>query len=112
MRYADNTKGKMSDYVTKQLRQLYADLVNRRTNVLNLEVIPCTRQPNGSGCGIFAAAVAFEWALGIKSLEVNFDHPRMRKHLIQCIQDEIVVPFPRKELIKRGRKAGVIKLSI
>ena len=44
-------------------------------------------------CGVFATAFAFEWALGNQSLDVNFDVPRMRDHLIQCIGDELIVSF-------------------
>ena len=107
VRYADSLDRKLSEYVIQQLRQLYARCIDRQKDVLNIEVVPCQQQPNASDCGVFAAAFAFEWALGNQSLDVNFDVPRMRDHLIQCIGDELIVSFPHMASKKRGQKGEI-----
>ena len=60
--FADFMGGEISDHV-EQLRQLYSKHLTT-SGYINVEVVPVQKQPNGSDCGAYASAFAFEWALG------------------------------------------------
>ena len=86
----------MSPLVSTQLKQLYAHLVTADGG-LEVRIVKCAQQPNGSDCGVFAEPLLFEWALASvqTDLEVKFDVSKMRAHLISCLELQEVHAFPR-----------------
>ena len=92
--------------MAKQLKQLYARHV-KGDGTLEVRSVKCAQQPNGSDCGIFAAAFLFEWALTsvVTNLELKFDVARMLGHLINCLEQKQVKAFPR---MAATRKQGQI----
>ena len=79
--FANSMTDNISPFVAQQLKQLYAGLVT--SGGLAVHVVPCSRQTNGSDCGVFAAAFLFQWALlGDTNLDIKFDVPAMRTHRI------------------------------
>jgi hypothetical protein len=101
--FADSAGGGVSKYVAGQMRQLYARRINSATDKLEIKITPCPRQTNASDCGVYAAAVAFEWAMGNQILPPTWDVPRMRPHLIECLEASSVARFPQGP-VKRGRR--------
>ena len=54
------------------------------------------RQRGASDCGLFAIANCLELALGMDPMDIIFDQPKMRSHLVACFEEEHLTPFPRK----------------
>lgn len=109
--YADSLNRGISDYVKCQMRQLYASHITASGN-LKVTVVPCQRQPNMSDCGVFAAAFAFQWALGTKALPASYDTDSMRGHLARSLENQTVVEFPILPVRKRGRPKKDIIITI
>ena len=98
--YADSLGGAVSKYVSGQMRQLYGRLINSVTGKLTVKISPCPRQANASDCGVYAAAVAFEWATGNPNLPTAWNVPNMRPHLLDCLEARSVVRFPQGRYLK------------
>jgi len=56
---ADSLLRPLSDYVARQLKQLYAQHLMQNGN-LSVTVVPFQQQTNASDCGVFAAGFTFE----------------------------------------------------
>ena len=52
------------------------------------------------GCGVFAIAFALHTALSHRVPDLEFDQAKMRSHLLKCLTNRRLVPFPTLE--KRG----------
>jgi len=85
---------------------LYGTLLSP-TGYLTVNLVDCAQQPNLQDCGLFAAAILFEWVTESVNtpLRINFTLLKMRPHLALCLERELVEPFPRGHVSKR-RKAG------
>jgi hypothetical protein len=115
--YADSIEGRrVSKYIGTQLKQLYAPLVDVQRKKLEVEIVECPRQTNASDCGVYSAAVAFEWATrGTGKLPKGWDVPAMRQHLIACLEKSELTTFPsaprepapRASRSERPRRAAV-----
>ncbi|XP_078533688.1 transmembrane protein 209 isoform X1 [Lissotriton helveticus] len=95
--YADSLRRPVSNYVQAQMKQLYATQVDPKGK-LEVNIIFCQRQSNGSDCGIFAAANAFELVHHPDPTvcsQVYFDILKSRQHLFRCLQSQKCVPFPK-----------------
>ena len=57
--------------------------------------LPVQKQPDGYNCGPFAIAYAAEILDGKSPIEAVFDVGKMRRHLIRCLQQKILSPFPK-----------------
>ena len=53
------------------------------------------RQPNGSDCGVFALAFATELAHGCNPVFCRYSVPKMREHLLTCLESGKMQPFPQ-----------------
>ena len=53
-------------------------------------------QHGSTNCGIFAIAYATELTYGTNPATVIFDQAQMRPHLINCLQNRNLIPFPKK----------------
>ena len=103
---ADSLRMPVSAYLAKQLRALYPQSINRKSNVLPVTLVPCSQQNNASDCGVFAAACAFEWVRGNGPQGIKWDEKAMRRHLERCLTSKQVLAFPQVQNNKRGRKEG------
>jgi len=99
----------ISPTVARQLKAIYGHLVGV-DGLLDVCMVPCAQQPNGSDCGVFAAAFLFEWAVMSvpANLNVKFNLPIMRDHLMFCLDRELVIPFPKLPLTT-SYKAGTTR---
>ena len=57
--------------------------------------LPVQKQTDGYNCGPFAIAFAAEILDGKSPMEACFDVTKMRRHLIQCLKNEVLLPFPK-----------------
>jgi hypothetical protein len=106
--YADSAQRPISAVVAEQLRQLFRTRKNADGRLAVVRV-PCDPQPNGSDCGVYAAAFAAEWASGSLACDVGFDHSQMRLHLVKCLEKGVLDVFPKSGVKRRGRKRIPIK---
>ncbi|XP_069485709.1 transmembrane protein 209 isoform X2 [Ambystoma mexicanum] len=112
--YADSLLRTVSKYVQRQMKQLYAAQLNSKGE-LEVTIVPCQRQHNGSDCGIFAAANAFELAYCLNPNACSqylFDSLRSRQHLFKCLEAKNVVPFPKEKLCRRVGQETPVKVTI
>ena len=102
--FMDSLRRPISQYVKKQMRQLYAHAVSENDELL-VAVLPGCRQPNSYDCGVYAAAYAFHLALGRKAENPVFANTVMREHLAGYLKANMVTDFPTDAGIgkKRGR---------
>src|SRR6266516_6342334 len=101
-------KATLSDRVKAQLQQLYASQI--KESGMQVTMVPCPRQTNGSDCGVYAAAVAYAWAEG-QTLPLEWDVARMRPYLIKSLEQARVSSFPiGKE--RRGRRPKKVTVHI
>ena len=63
-------------------------------NFVGITNVPVQQQLNGSDCGVFAIAFATCLVYGIKPEGVTFDIPKMRPHLLHCLNAHLITPFP------------------
>ena len=101
--FADSMGIGVSEYVGGQMKQLYSRLLDSTTGKLKVTITPCPRQTNASDCGVYASAVAFEWATGNPKIPQTWNVPVMRQHLLACLEGESVLRFPQGQN-KRGRR--------
>ena len=60
-----------------------------------LTFLPVQKQPDGHNCGLFAVAFAAEILAGKSPIEGVFDVAQMRDHLIFCLEQGALTPFPK-----------------
>ena len=51
-------------------------------------------QKGGSDCGLFAIASATAICNGQSPENIQFDQSQMRPHLLKCLEDKLLMPFP------------------
>jgi len=94
----------------KQLKELHAHCTTDKGD-MEVNLVDCVQQPNGSDCGLFASAFLFEWATAsvLTSLSVRIDVAKTRPHLVQCLEMQRVIPLPKLPATRRGKVACVRK---
>ncbi|KAG0723403.1 hypothetical protein GWK47_042801 [Chionoecetes opilio] len=55
---------------------------------------PVQRQNDAYSCGLFAVAFAFSIALGQDPCAVRYHRAGMAPHLLRCLEQGVVLPFP------------------
>ena len=58
-------------------------------------VLPVQKQTDEHNCGSFAIAFATEILDGKSPMEAHFDVERLRGHLINCLKNKVLIPFPK-----------------
>ena len=54
-----------------------------------------SQQKGGVDCGIFCIAYATDLLYGEDPAKIHYDQEKMRPHLIKCLEDNSLTPFPR-----------------
>jgi len=91
---ADSLNRGISEYVCQQLRQLYAWMIDGRSQKLKVYIVPCPKQTNGSDCGVYATAAIFQWASGQLDLPFSWDILAMRS--AWKTENVFVLPLERR----------------
>src|SRR5262249_25713511 len=91
----------LSDSIQTLLKQIYASL--SRDEILTVYVLPAQLQANGVDCGCHAIATAVEFLVEDGDSCTTFDLDQMRQHLVSCLEQENMLPFPRSAKRLRGR---------
>ena len=74
-----------------QLRRCYASAADARRQVTVPQL-----QEGSSDCGLFAIATAFNIASNVDVNSVRLDQPKMRRHLVECFERDVLTEFPRR----------------
>ena len=113
--YLDSLRRNISPVVAMQLRQLYKRCLSKDKE-LKVSVVPCALQTNGSDCGVYASAFAFEIAVngkgGISYVGNGYDMKTMRQHLETALELRILSTFSQMNVRKRGRKQVIRVVTI
>lgn len=103
------------DCLTPSLRD---QLLQRYSSVavdgeLQINILPVMQQTNGIDCGVYAIANAVEFLTPGGNPQSVYDVSKMRHHLLQCLEDGILSPFPKKSRPgRRGRAATTRVVSL
>ena len=76
----------------------YIQNMTINADIHDIDATPVISATSESDCGVYASAVAIQWAQG-KSLPSSGDVSSMRHHLISCLKNATVQSFregPRK----------------
>ena len=92
----------------KSLYRLFVDEPGK----LVVSIVPVQKQNDGYNCGLFAIAFAAVILDGKSPEDAYFDVSKMRHHLIYCLQNETLMPFPKVDKRSRRGSRGFIKLFI
>ena len=57
--------------------------------------LPVQKQTDGHNCSPFAMSFAAEALDGKSPVKKHFDVERMREHLINCLENKFLIPFPK-----------------
>jgi len=91
--------------VSSRAKQQIAALLCTRANAITLNFPDVQIQQGLSDCGFFSIAYALTLCTGFDPAEVLYDQRQFRNHLLQCIQNRYVTPFPCT-LIKKRPQTG------
>ena len=103
-----NSDGTVTEKVAKQI----FDLSFCESDNLNINLKPVQQQTNGTNCGIFAIAYALSIVHGIDPTTIRFEEKRMRKHLVTCMEQKKLTPFPRLNYFPRPCKGATVIVAI
>lgn len=95
------------------LKKQICSFLRPKQKQLVIDVANVQRQHNGVDCGVFAIAYATELAHGQDPVRCQWaTHDRsMRKHLLKCLEDKKVTPFPL-EKERRTTLSSRVRTSI
>ena len=71
-----------------------ASLVDIEGNILHVQLANVQMQRNTHDCGLFAIANATTLAFGKNPVNQTYDSTKMRSHLIKCLENKEITPFP------------------
>lgn len=90
--------------------QRYATMA--KNNILTVYVLPTQQQLNGVDCGCHAIATAVEFLVADGDPLLKFDIEKMRQHLVLCLEEGDMRPFPRSTKKFKGRKPKITKIDL
>ena len=94
--------GTLKDDLQEQLRALYG---NEKS--LEVKVQRVQQQQGSSDCGLFAMAYMFVLVSGSDPAKQKYRQSELRSHLLMCLKEKTVKPFPVERLISRVARPDV-----
>ena len=79
---------------TKDLEAIVADLLFTNNTHIILKHIKIQYQRGTNDCGLFAIATACAICNGHNPAELKFNQKCMRQHLLECLSNGTLIPFP------------------
>ena len=89
----DSLRSSLTPSSRKAIRSPYENYVPN--GGVRMTLLPVQKQPDGYNCGAFAIAYAAELLDGQCPSDAVFDVNEMRKHLITCLENQILTSFPK-----------------
>ena len=95
----------LTSSMDEQLARIYKPFV--ANGGLLVSRMPVQQQKDGFDCGLFSIVFAYHAAAGDNVKRLNFDQDKMRRHLVSCLSDQKLTPFPQHETAKK-----IVKCSL
>lgn len=92
----DSLNREITDDLDKQIRSIYSCDQSKPI----IKKIKIQKQVGGVDCGLFAIATATDICHFNNPYEITYDQSKMRKHLIECFNNNLLTPFPRFQQCK------------
>ena len=89
----DSLGNTLSRLSMKCIKSLYKHCVN--DGRLSMTFLPVQKQSDGYNCGPFAIAYAAEVLDGKSPIDARFDVSKMRDHVMLCLENKVLTPFPK-----------------
>ena len=98
-------------------KKVVACLLNSKEKEIKINYVDVQWQSGGNDCGLFAIAFATSLCAGQNPALASYKQLGMRDHLIQCINNEVMVPFPvrastRKKLKMKNQNSERVPILI
>ena len=91
----DSLRKSKLDFITQQsIRCVYA-LHKGSDGMIAADLMNVQRQTDNFNCGVFAVAYAADILFGINPVMSTYDVSSLRAHLIMCLEEELLTPFPK-----------------
>ena len=94
----------MNTAIPLSTKQQICSILMPTERLISLEFVAVDRQNNSNDCGVFALAFATALCAGEDPQYLHFktEGTSMRDHLLQCLENGAIQPFP-SEMLKRRR---------
>ena len=79
-----------------KIKKVIADLLQYPGDTITIHHCAVQWQSDISDCGLFAIAFATALCTGQDPTGSVFDQSAMRPHLLKCLQNQIITPFPER----------------
>ena len=107
--YDSLNSGKISPVVKSQI----AKFCFSSDPEIRVEIKKVQQQNNGVDCGVFAIAFAVSLAFKEDPTLIVYNIGEMRNHLVDCIENGRMTPFPKRPMKRTKRcKTKILKISI
>ena len=100
----------LTSSMDEQLARIYKPFV--ANGGLLVSRMPVQQQKDGFDCGLFSIAFAYHAAAGDNVKRLNFHQDKMRGHLVSCLSDQKLTPFPQHETAKKIVKCSLKHIFI
>ena len=81
-------------YLTLRDKQQICSFIRPEDSQIKFQLVNMQVQPDSVSCGLFAIAVATELVHNKDPSRCMWDVDQMRKHLVQCLESQQLLPFP------------------
>lgn len=95
--------GVLANDLQTQLLALYST----EGRSLEVRVQRVQQQQGGADCGLFSIAYAHCLAAGEDPTKMKFKQPEMRRHLSQCLRNNLITNFPVDRVVTRAARPDV-----
>ena len=96
-------KSNQNSFTRRSIQCIYA-LYKTTDGVITADLMNVQRQTDDVNCGIFAIAYAADILSGISPVNSTYDVKKLRSHLVKCLEEETLIPFPKVSTGLRQRK--------
>ena len=82
---------------------LLSKLLHTQNEILKIQIANVITQSGDNDCGVFSAAYCTALAYTQDPSGIVFNQSMMRQHLVKCLEQKQVVPFPQMRTRRPGR---------
>ena len=97
----------LNSHLSAGVKMQLSKLIKTSNKSLQIKIANVNKQANYDDCGVFAAAYCTALANGQNPSSFVYDQSAMRKHLVQCLSNAIMEPFP----VIRDRRSGNARID-
>ena len=100
-----NIYDSLHEMLPEKIKNLIADLMQSQHQTITVNYMNVQRQSNNGNCGPFALAYAASLCESQQDpTEIVYNECNMRQHLVSCIDNGDVTPFPHKRVKSKNQE--------